>query len=80
MIQHLILNNIKLWPVTCPSTVESLQQMKFEVNNDMNSKVCLCQGDIIKINIDAIVNSSIETLISGSCRARIVTGVPDLMI
>ena len=38
--------------------------MKFEVNNDTNSKVCLCQGDITKINADAVVNATSETLIS----------------
>ena len=32
-------------------------------NNDINSKVSFCQGDI---NIDAIVNATSETLISGS--------------
>ena len=53
-IQPLSLNNIKPWLVTCPRTVESLQKMKFEVNNDMNSKVSLCQGDFTKINADAI--------------------------
>ena len=32
----------------------------------MNSKVSLCQGDITKINVDAIVNGTSETLISES--------------
>ena len=31
----------------------------------MNSKVSLCQGDITKINVDAIVNATSETLIHG---------------
>ena len=44
--------------------MESLQKMKFEVNDDINSKVCLCQGDITKISDDAIVNATSETLIS----------------
>ena len=39
--------------------------MKYEVNNDINSKVSLCHGDITKINVDAIVNAANETLISG---------------
>ena len=43
--------------------MESLQKMKFEVNNDINSKVSHCQGDITKINGDAIVNAMSETLI-----------------
>ena len=45
--------------------MESLQKVKFEVNNDINSKVSLCHGDITKINVDAIVNAANETLISG---------------
>ena len=36
---------------------------KFEINNDVNSKVSLCQGDITEINADAIVNATSETLI-----------------
>ena len=48
-IQPLSLNNIKPWSVTCPSTLESLQKVKFEVNNDMNSKVSLCHGGITEI-------------------------------
>ena len=44
--------------------MESLQKMKFEVNNDINSKVSHCQGDITKINADAIVNAISETLIT----------------
>ena len=38
--------------------------MKFEVNNGINSKVSLCQGDINKINFDAILSATSETLIS----------------
>ena len=53
------------WSVTCLSTVESLQKLEFEVNNDMNSKVSLCQGDITKLNVDAILNSVNKTLIGG---------------
>ena len=48
-----------------PYTLESLQKLEFEVNNDINSKVSLCQGDITKLNIDAIVNSVNKTLIWG---------------
>ena len=48
-----------------PYTLESLQKLEFEVNNDINSKVSLCQGDITKLNIDAIVNSVNKTLIGG---------------
>ena len=54
-IQPLSLNNIKPWSVTCPSTLESLQKVKFDF-------VSLCQGDITKINNDAIVNAANETV------------------
>ena len=37
--------------------------MEFEINDDINSKVSLCQGDIAKLNVDAIVNSVSKTLI-----------------
>ena len=57
-IQPFSLYNIKPWSVTCPRTVESLQKMKFQVNNDLNCKVSLCQGDITKVNVDAIVNAT----------------------
>ena len=44
--------------------LESLYKMKFKVNNDINSKVSLCQGDITKINDDATVYATSETVIS----------------
>ena len=40
--------------------MESLQNCIFEVNNPINSNLSLCQGDITKINIDAIVNAASE--------------------
>ena len=60
--QPVSLDIIKPWSVTCPSTVESLQKLGFEVKNDINSKVSLCQGNI-NLNVDAIVNSVNKTLI-----------------
>ena len=36
--------------------------MEFEVNNDVNVKVFLCQGDITKLNVDVVVNSVNKTL------------------
>ena len=62
-IQPVSLNIINPWSVTCPSTLESLQKLEFQVNNDINSKVSLCQGDITKLNVDVIVNSVNKTLI-----------------
>ena len=50
-IQPVSLDIIKQWSVTCSSTLESLQKLKFEVNNNINSKVSLCQGDINKLNV-----------------------------
>ena len=63
-IQPLSLNNIKSWSVTFPRTVESLQKNKFDVNNDINSKVSSWQRDITKINLDVLVNATSETVIS----------------
>ena len=37
--------------------------MKFELNNNINSKVSFCQGDFTKINVDAIVNAVNKTLV-----------------
>ena len=56
-IQPVSLDIIKPWSVTCPSTLESLQKLEFEVDNDVNVKLSLCQGDITKLNVDVIVNS-----------------------
>ena len=39
--------------------------MEFEVNDGINSKAFLCQGDDTKLNVDAIVNSVNKTLIGG---------------
>ena len=64
-IQPVGLDIIKPWSVTCPSTLESLQKSEFVVNNDINSKVSLCQGDITKLNVDVIVDSVSKTLIGG---------------
>ena len=62
-IESVSLDIIKPWSVTCPSTLESLQKLEFEVNNDINSKVSLSQGDITELNVD--VNSVNKTLIGG---------------
>ena len=64
-IQAVSLDIIKSWSVTCLSTLESLQKLEFEVNNDVNSNVFLCQGDITKLNVDTIVNSVNKALIGG---------------
>ena len=42
-----------------------MQKLEFEVINDINVKVSLCQGDIIKLNVDVIVNSVNKTLTVG---------------
>ena len=42
-----------------------MQQTEYEVNNGVVSKVSLCQGDIIKLNVDPIVNSANKALIGG---------------
>ena len=42
-----------------------MQKLEYEVNNDINSKVSLCQGDITKLNVDAIANSVNKTVIGG---------------
>ena len=34
-----------------------MQKLQFEVNNDINSNFSLCQGNITKLNVHAIVNS-----------------------
>ena len=61
--------------------MESLQKVTFKVNYDINSKVSLCQGDIAKINVDAIVNTANETLISRGdiCRAIHEAAGPGLL-
>ena len=60
-IQPVSLDIIKPWSVTCPSTLESLQKLEFEVNNDINVKVSLFQGCITQLNVDVIVNSVNKT-------------------
>ena len=50
------------------------KKLEFEVNNDINSKVSLCQGDITKLNVDAIVNSVNKTKIDGG---GIDAGIPE---
>ena len=42
-----------------------MQQTEYEVNNGVVSKLSLCQGDIIKLNVDPIVNSANKALIGG---------------
>ena len=42
-----------------------MQKLEFEVNNDINVKVSLWQGDITKLNVDVIVNSVNKTLTVG---------------
>ena len=62
-IQPVSLDIFKPWSVTCPSTLESLQKLEVEINNDINVKVSLCQGDITRLNVDFIVNSVNKTLL-----------------
>ena len=38
-------------------------KLEFEVNNDVNSKISLCQGEITKLKVDGIFNSVNKTLI-----------------
>ena len=64
-IQPVSLDIIKPWSVTCPSALVSVQKLEFEVNSSINLKVSPCQGDITKLNVDAIVNSVIKTLTGG---------------
>ena len=40
-----------------------MQNLQFEVNDVVHSKVSLFQGDITKMNVDAIVNAASETLL-----------------
>ena len=57
-----------------------MQKLEFEVSNDINSKVSLCQEDITKLNVDVIVNSVNKTLNGGggidgaiqSCRVGLI--------
>ena len=81
-IQPVSLDIIKPWSVACPSTLESLQKLEFEVNNDVNVKVSLCQGDITKLNVDVIVNSVNKALtvvgaIDGTIREAAAPGLVD---
>ena len=57
------LDNIKPWSVTCPSTMNIFST--FNVNTDINTKVSLYQGDITKLEVDAIVNAANKTLLGG---------------
>ena len=45
-----------------PCTMESSWKMKFQVNDDITSKVSLCQRDITKINGVAIVDATVKTV------------------
>ena len=64
-IQAVRLKIIKPWWVTCPSFLESLQKLEFQVSNDINSIVSLCQGDATKLSVDIIVISAIKAWIVG---------------
>ena len=50
-IQPVSVDIIKPWSVTSPNTLESLRKVKFKINNDINSKVSLCQGDSTKLTL-----------------------------
>ena len=50
-IQPVGVDIIKPWSVTSPNTLESLRKVKFKINNDINSKVSLCQGDSTKLTL-----------------------------
>ena len=50
-IQPVGLDIIKPWSVSFPNILESLQKVEFKINNDINSKVSLCQGDSTKLTL-----------------------------
>ena len=50
-IQPVGLDITKPWSVSCPNILESLQKAEFKINNDINSKVSLCQGDSTKLTL-----------------------------
>ena len=56
-IQPVRTDIIKSWSVTCSSILDSLQELAFEVNNDINVKISLCQRNITNLNVGVIVNS-----------------------
>ena len=58
-----------------------MQKIEFEVNNDLNSKVSFCQGDISKLNVDVIVISANKALIIGGVIGGVIheTAGPGLL-
>ena len=58
------LDNIAPWSVSCPST-NLFSNHAFEVNPEINAKVSLWKGDITKIDVNAIMNASKESLLGG---------------
>ena len=59
------LENISKWSVSCPAE-NSMSNLAFEVNPQINAKISLWKGDITKIEVNAIMNAAKESLLGGS--------------
>ena len=61
--ENVTLDNINPWSVDCPKSI--CASNSFKVNPDINGKVSLYEGDITKLEINAIVSAANNTLLGG---------------
>jgi len=51
--------------VTATDIEEYIGMNVYEVNDNINSKVSLCRGDVTTLEIDAVVNAANSSLLGG---------------
>lgn len=70
------LNDIPLWPAYAQTKcIESLNGTKYNLHIELNNKISIYKGDITKLLVDVIVNSTSNSLLEGGGGIIIINSI-----